>query len=729
MNKNIIRNYLKSTFITEASETNASGTPGLKLAKKIGKENKTINSKGVGEVASDLKDYEKSSTKPDPEQKSMAPNKFNYNGEKEKEYHDEMEIMNGQEMIQYDRKPNDEFSDRAMEAIEGSARMGNDPKWANVVAKGQGGDPEFGKNLVKKIKSSIDKRNKQTPTTKMFGDDWEVTKQQGHKDHAFEGKTSKKPLTENNTTPLIREDVKSLVRGKMYTWTMGAEYMPIKYIGMRAKFPKIEVGSSVGKGFIFQFADGSYIEIGISTIKKYVEETDIDEDANSDWGSEYGDRNAEEPSMEPNSAIVARKKAQAAKKPEADIAGDNYEDSDRAQKGRNVQYENKIKTTPQIKETMKRLKFKSEFKGVGNALKLIPESYRTDNKVFEMTDGNESYKIRWEGSLTEGRAIVLVASDKNMVNEDIQHMKHLFGYKSQDTLGTVKGKARIDENQVFNDIWKKTRKLMGESEDIEGQDAEAGDPDGDSGISQAPEAKKHIEGSTSTDKGTKAPKPKSGEWEKIAVPHAAEAKKHVEGSVSTDKGTKAPKAKMGDPDGGNVSQASEAKKDVKGESVKKKPITEDFGDEDDDSDVDAPEVPRKDAYDASLDTPDVDDMAKGISKKDIAGAAAAPKMVNKDADFDDDEEDDEFSAPAPAPAAITYKLLKSPSGEYFAKASNSNSPVPFPSQYVELAKTQGMAAAMAKVQSGRSAMAESKRKIAESVRLDIERASKKLLAK
>jgi hypothetical protein len=29
----------------------------------------------------------------------MAPNKFNYNGDKEKEYHDQMEIMNGQEMI------------------------------------------------------------------------------------------------------------------------------------------------------------------------------------------------------------------------------------------------------------------------------------------------------------------------------------------------------------------------------------------------------------------------------------------------------------------------------------------------------------------------------------------------------------------------------------------------------------------------------------------------------
>jgi hypothetical protein len=39
---------------------------------------------------------------------------------------------------------------------------------------------------------------------------------------------------------------------------------------------------------------------------------------------------------------------------------------------------------------MKRLKFNKEFNGVGNALKMIPESYRTDNKEFEMTDGVES---------------------------------------------------------------------------------------------------------------------------------------------------------------------------------------------------------------------------------------------------------------------------------------------------------------------------------------------------
>mgnify|MGYP000105758615 CR=1 FL=1 len=71
---------------------------------------------------------------------------------------------------------------------------------------------------------------------------------------------------------------------------------------------------------------------------------------------------------------------------------------------------------------MKRLVFKKEFKGVENALRLIPESYKVNNKQFQMTDGNEKYEIRWEGNLTEGRAIITKASDKNLMTEDMQKM-------------------------------------------------------------------------------------------------------------------------------------------------------------------------------------------------------------------------------------------------------------------------------------------------------------------
>ena len=127
---------------------------------------------------------------------------------------------------------------------------------------------------------------------------------------------------------------------------------------------------------------------------------------------------------------------------------------------------------------------------------------------FEMTDGVENYKIRWEGTLTEGRAIVLMASDKTMVNEDMAHMKHLMGYKSNETLGLVKGKARLDENKMFTDIWSKTRELM-EAEDIESVKAKTGNLEDIK--KKAPEATKHVEGSVSKDKGTQAPAAKEGD--------------------------------------------------------------------------------------------------------------------------------------------------------------------------------------------------------------------------
>jgi len=106
----------------------------------------------------------------------------------------------------------------------------------------------------------------------------------------------------------------------------------------------------------------------------------------------------------------------------------------------------------------------------------------------------------------------------------MQKMKHLMGYKSQETLGTVKGKSRLDENVKFTDIWNKTKQLM-EMEDIEGADAKEGNWD-EINVPQSADAKKHVEGSVSTEKGTKAPKPKTGEFEKIKK-NAPEATKHV----------------------------------------------------------------------------------------------------------------------------------------------------------------------------------------------------------
>jgi hypothetical protein len=321
MDKNSIKDLLTNTFVTEAK------VPGLDVTNKAKSESGKQNKKAIKDIESDLSDYDKESK--DMAKDSINPVKFNYTDGSEEEYHQEMEIMNGQEMIQYDRTPSDKFKERAEEAIAGSSNMGNNPEWANVVAKGQGGDPDFGKKLVKAIKSSEKKRSKETPTSKMFGDDWEVVEDQGHKPYAFENK-------ENN--------------------------------------------------------------------KKTIKESN----------------------------------------------------------------------------KMKRLTFKKPFNGVDTALNLIPESYKVDNKIFELSDGNESYRVRWEGSLTEGKAIVLLANNKDVLSEDMQKIKHLMGYKSQDTFGTLKGSERLTEDKKFSEIWNKTKSLLNENVDEWSEkQLDAFDKDGD----------------------------------------------------------------------------------------------------------------------------------------------------------------------------------------------------------------------------------------------------------
>jgi hypothetical protein len=303
MDKNNIKALLNHTFVNEEK------VPGLDVTNKVKADNGKINKKAIKDVGTELSSYDKESKKATKD--AIKPVKFNYTDDSEEEYHQEMEIMNGQEMIQYDRTPSEEYKKRAEEAIEGSTRMGNNPEWANVVAAGQGGDPEFGKKLVKAIKASAKRRSDDTPTTKMFGDDWEVTKDHSHKAYAME--------SEKNNKETIKES-----------------------------------------------------------------------------------------------------------------------------------------------EKMKRLKFKKPFNGVNNALNLIPENYKVDNKVFEMSDGNESYKVRWEGSLNEGKGVVLIASDATLVNEDVQKMKHLMGYNSKETFGNLKGAERLAEDKNFSKIWDKTKTLLSE---------------------------------------------------------------------------------------------------------------------------------------------------------------------------------------------------------------------------------------------------------------------------
>lgn len=123
-----------------------------------------------------------------------------------------------------------------------------------------------------------------------------------------------------------------------------------------------------------------------------------------------------------------------------------------------------------IKETkMKTFKrtFKKSFKELGNPINLIPESYKVDTNEFVLSDGNETYRMRWEGDVNEGTAVVLKAENKEAINEDMAKMNHLMGYSSREAMGTLRDEDRIVENDNFTEVWNLTDKMLNEAEEAE----------------------------------------------------------------------------------------------------------------------------------------------------------------------------------------------------------------------------------------------------------------------
>lgn len=520
MDKNIIKQHLTERFLSEAKDE--ASTPGINVTKAVTKKSGEVNKAGVKAIAKDVTSYEKN-VKSDKDSGKMATNKFNYNGDKEKQYHDKMEIENGTEMNEYDREPNPTYKARAKEALEGSSRMGNKggKDMGNAEASQGASSDDFGKTKLKNAEDSAEERAKATDNLLSFGD------------VIIPNPNPSKAMRKHSvyTNEGLDADSRNIAANNPY----GTE--------AQHKFNNSdEAKESNLQAFIQKYGA---VKTANALIKKEMKQLGLDTKNNPlVLNNSIFINGAENISM-----MISDGNLMGAEQEAGAIASEIYNNID----------ESKNNNKPQIKESMKRLKFKKEFNGVGNALNMIPESYRTDNKQFEMTDGNETYTIRWEGTLSEGRAVVLTAADKKMVNEDMQKMKHLWGYKSQETLGLVKGNDRLNENAVFSNIWNKSKALL-EGDDIEDQDATEGDLD--KAVKHAPEAKKHVEGSVSTEKGTKAPAPKKGNLEDIKK-SAPEATKHVEGSVSTDKGTKAPAPKKGNWEDANGTQAAEAKKHIK----------------------------------------------------------------------------------------------------------------------------------------------------------------------
>jgi hypothetical protein len=349
--------------------------------------------------------------------------KYSYDKDSD-EYHNEYEILNGQEMLRYMNDPDERFKDRAEKAIAGSPEMGNNPEWANVVTADQAGftGPDFGKQLVARIKGREEK----------YQDEDKLEKYDGMGDVAIPGAgkgeqrklaiAENKDNTENKKTmkrlnEAIEFDTKPVVgyANDHKDNTHFAIHKPTNSIVFTWDYSDYEPSE-------LKYAKDDYFWVDVLDVV----DGNIDKFKKSDF------------------AIVTRK---GLSKKGIDL--NNY-----------LRFlGQKYDKLNENKKTMKRLRFKKPFNGVENALNLIPESYRVDNKIFQMTDGNENYEVRWEGSLNEGKAVVLKSSEENLINEDMKRMKELFNFDSRNTLGTLKGKDRLNEDNQFSTIWDKTKNI------------------------------------------------------------------------------------------------------------------------------------------------------------------------------------------------------------------------------------------------------------------------------
>jgi hypothetical protein len=418
MDKYKIKEHLKE-FISEAI------TPGISKTNDIKTKNGKINKAADKDAEKSLKYLDKGIKN---DSKEVTNNKFNAS-DAETTYHNQMEILNGQEMLEFSLEPSKEFSDRAKEGFTGSSRMGNEAGIGNAEPTFGASSKDFAKNKLKDIKASKKKRDDAEIDYVQLGDDFELKNNRIKGDKlATEGtKTFGKIITE------------SILASKHYTH------------------------------FAINKLSGKILEAW--------DYRDIDNDELSHFKKDYffNDLNDMELPLKNSDIKILSKKAVL----KAGLNPENIDDWDDLKKPKKntptpqnteggLQETNNIKNNQTIKENkMKRITFKKEFKGLANALSLIPEHHKINLNEFEMTDGNESYRIRWEGNLTEGRPVTLSGKNGKMISEDLSRMKALFNYKSEDTLGLIKGNSRVNEDAVFNDILNKTKRLLAENDDME----------------------------------------------------------------------------------------------------------------------------------------------------------------------------------------------------------------------------------------------------------------------
>jgi len=100
-------------------------------------------------------------------------------------------------------------------------------------------------------------------------------------------------------------------------------------------------------------------------------------------------------------------------------------------------------------------KTKGEIKSKEQVIRLtekLPSRVKIDETVFAITDGNNYYRLIWEGE-EDGEAVITHEKNTKVVNESIDKMKHLWNFNSSKTIST-KGIVSENENNQFKKMFR-----------------------------------------------------------------------------------------------------------------------------------------------------------------------------------------------------------------------------------------------------------------------------------
>ena len=101
---------------------------------------------------------------------------------------------------------------------------------------------------------------------------------------------------------------------------------------------------------------------------------------------------------------------------------------------------------------------KTTFLTEGHMKSRIPDEFKVEENVFRMKDktGN-TYLLEWK----DGKAEIIGHSNKQGMNESIERMKALAGYKASDYYKGTSTASRLNEdNEAFTDTLNKMRKII-----------------------------------------------------------------------------------------------------------------------------------------------------------------------------------------------------------------------------------------------------------------------------